>query len=309
MAGISAANLLNCRDASMPMLLRAFNMIANDDNGEVKQLFFAVGRQRLKLLRWVLTAIDPSGETERELGAGDGTGEALIERISSVLKKQNPARTQEFAAFAEGTAADNVQRRLWHMLLGTAEMVQNSESSSPSSPFSRPCSGDTTFEPTVASSPIPQAEPSAVSSLVKREEKATKRLWHSDDGAGPSDKSTAAEEDPLDGLIKQLEESIAVDKAKLAAAAASPDPEEPPLDPRLCASYRQAAERLVKAGESLMQGPPSRLPPLVLNDEDGKLVAAAREALEALRSNLLHATLLNALEGRAKIRPRDTRFK
>ncbi|XP_054928782.1 uncharacterized protein [Dermacentor andersoni] len=308
MAGISAANLLNCRDASM--LLGAFNMIANDDNGEVKQLFFAPGRQRLELLRWVLTAIDPSGKTEQELGAGDGTREALTERISSVLKRLNPARAQDFAAFAEGTAADSDQTRLWHMLLGTAEMVQNSEGSSASSTFSRPCSGSMTFKPMVASTPMPQVGPSVVSSSSdKREGKAAKCLWHSDNGARPSDKSTVAEEDPLDVLIKQLEESIRVDKAMLAAAAASPEPEEPPLDHRLCASYRQAAERLVKAGKSLMQGPPSHLPPLVLDDKDGRLVAAARASLEALKSNLFHATLLNALEGHAKNRSCGTRFK
>lgn len=312
MAGISAANLLTCRDASM--LLSAFNMVANDDRGgEVKQLFFAPGRQRFELLRWVLTAIDPTGKTERELGAGDESLEALIERITSVLKKLNPARAREFAAFAVGTAPYSDQTRLWRALLGTAEMVQNSEGSSAasaSSTFTRPGTARITFKPTVASTPMPQVEPSvASSSSVKHEGKAAKCLWHSDSGSGPSAKLAAAEEDPLEKLIQKLEESIRIDKTKLAAAAVSQEPEEPPLDDQRCASYRQAAERLVRAGQRLMQGQPSRVPPLVLDDEDREVVAAARTSLEALQSNLLHATLLNALEGRAKNRPRGTRFK
>lgn len=279
-------------------------MVANDDRGgEVKQLFFAPGRQRFELLRWVLTAIDPTGKTERELGAGDESLEALIERITSVLKKLNPARAREFAAFAVGTAAYSDQTRLWRSLLGTAEMVQNSEGSSAASTFQA-------FKPTVASTPMPQVEPSvASSSSVKHEGKAAKCLWHSDSGSGPSAKLAVAEEDPLEKLIQKLEESIRIDKTKLAAAAVSQEPEEPPLDDQRCASYRQAAERLVRAGQRLMQGQPSRVPPLVLDDEDREAVAAARTSLEALQRNLLHATLLNALEGRAKNRPRGTRFK
>lgn len=293
------------------MLLSAFNMVANDDrSGEVKQLFFAPGRQRFELLRWVLTAIDPTGKTERELGAGDESLEALIERITSVLKKLNPARAREFAAFAVGTATYSDQTRLWRSLLGTAEMVQNSEGSSASSTFTRPGTARITFKPTVASTPMPQVEPSvASSSSVKHEGKAAKCLWHSDSGSGPSAKLVVAEEDPLEKLIQKLEESICIDKTKLAAAAASQEPEEPPLDDQHCASYRQAAERLVRASQCLIQGQPSRVPPLVLDDEDREVVPAARTSLGALQRNLLHATLLNALEGHAKNRPRGTRFK
>lgn len=298
MSGMSVADLVKCRDASV--LLGAFDMHANDRSSDVKHLFFAPSRQRLELLRWVLIAIDPSGNTEREL-AGDDSIEALTKRVTSVLLKLNPRRTKEFAAFAEGTAPGGEQKRLWQLLLGSAELAQSSEASSRSS--TAPCTANMTFKPTVASTPMPQLELATMSSSsVKHEGKTGRCLWRSDDKPIPVSKA-ADEKDPLDHLVNRLEESIRLNKAKLDAAVVLQEPNEAPLDALLCRSYYQAAERLVKAGERLSEVPPPCVPPVRLGEEDEKLVADTVATLETLKTNLFYATVLRALNGHAKDKP------
>lgn len=298
MSGMSVTDLAKCRDASV--LLGAFDLHANDRSSDVKHLFFAPSRQRLELLRWVLIAIDPSGSSEREL-AGDDSIEALTKRVTSVLLKLNPRRAKEFAAFAEGTAPESEQKRLWQLLLGSAEFGQNSEASSRSS--TAPCTANMTFKPTVASTPMPQVEPVTVSSSnVKHEGKTGRCLWRSDDRPVPVSKA-ADGKDPVDHLVNRLEESIRLNKAKLDGAVASQEPDEAPLDVLLCRSYRQAAERLVKAGERLSEVPPPCVPPVRLDEEAEKLVADTTTTLEALKANLYCATALRALNGYAKDKP------
>ncbi|KAH7973319.1 hypothetical protein HPB52_024127 [Rhipicephalus sanguineus] len=103
MSGMSVADLVKCRDASV--LLGAFNMHTNDDgDDEIHDFFFAPGLERLELLCWVLVAIDPSGKHERELNTGEDSAAALTKRATSVLSHLNPRRVKEFAAFARGTA-------------------------------------------------------------------------------------------------------------------------------------------------------------------------------------------------------------
>ncbi|KAL1460395.1 hypothetical protein MTO96_043317 [Rhipicephalus appendiculatus] len=252
MSGMSVADLVKCRDAAV--LQGAFNMQANDDgDDEIRDLFFAPGLERLGLLRWVLITIDPSGKHERELNTGDDSAEALTKRLAKVLSYLNPRRAEEFAAFARGTAPISQQKPIWELLLGTAEFVQNppEEESWGSSTASR--AADMTFKPTVASTPMPQVEPAAASSSnVKHEGKAAKCLWQPDDLAA-SGATAAAGTNPVDDLIEQLEKAVQFSKERLAALEASQEPEEPPLDAALCASYRRAVEQLVTAGDCMMQ--------------------------------------------------------
>ncbi|XP_037499328.1 uncharacterized protein LOC119373376 [Rhipicephalus sanguineus] len=305
MSGMSVADLVKCRDASV--LLGAFNMHTNDDgDDEIHDFFFAPGLERLELLCWVLVAIDPSGKHERELNTGEDSAAALTKRATSVLSHLNPRRVKEFAAFARGTAPVSKQKPIWELLLGTAEFVQNLEEGSSGSSAAS-CAADMTFKPTVASTPMPQAEPTVASlSNMKHEGKAAKCLWQSDDLAAPGVKS-AAGTDPVDHVIEQLEEAILVSKKRLAALEASQEPEEPPLDAPLCARYRRAAEELARAGDCMAQVPPPRVPPVVLDEEGEKLIADTLNFLRAFRNNVCYATLLNAMEGHAqKGRSRDT---
>ncbi|KAH7932590.1 hypothetical protein HPB51_029211 [Rhipicephalus microplus] len=155
MSAMSVLDLVKCHDASM--LLGAFNMHCmqevGDEDGEIRDLFFAPGTKRLELLRWVLIAIDPSGKHARELNTGDDCTE---ESLTKVLSYLNPRRVKEFAAFVRGTAPVREQKVIWELLLGTADFVQNTPEDESSGFSTASWSTAMTFKPTVASTPMPQ---------------------------------------------------------------------------------------------------------------------------------------------------------
>lgn len=306
MSGMSVLDLVKCHDASM--LLGAFNMHCmeevGDEDGEIRDLFFAPGTKRLELLRWVLIAIDPSGKHARELNTGDDCTE---ESLTKVLSYLNPRRVKEFAAFVRGTAPFREQKVIWELLLGTADFVQNPPEDESSGFATASWSTAMTFKPTVASTPMPQVEQAgASSSNVKHEGTAARCLWQTDDLSKAGEKREA-ETEYFDNLIKVLEKGVQFSKERLAALEASQEPEEPPLNMALCEYYGQTVKHLMKARKAMLEMPPPSVPPVVLDEEGEKLIAKAKEYLEDFRTQVCCTTMLKALAGSAEAhKPRGT---
>ncbi|KAL3197129.1 hypothetical protein MRX96_045015 [Rhipicephalus microplus] len=169
MSAMSVLDLVKCHDASM--LLGAFNMHCmqevGDEDGEIRDLFFAPGTKRLELLRWVLIAIDPSGKhaqallpsANRRLSGSCSWGRQISFRIPP---------EDESSGFSTAS---------WSTAM--------------------------TFKPTVASTPMPQVEQAgASSSNVKHEGTAARCLWQTDDLSEAGEKREA-ETEYLDNLFSK----------------------------------------------------------------------------------------------------------
>ncbi|XP_077532223.1 uncharacterized protein LOC144144593 isoform X2 [Haemaphysalis longicornis] len=138
-------------------MLDALNTCAEGDRDY--KLFFEPSRDRLKLLHRVLLFTDRDGSFERRASQAKSK-EEIAECILKDLTRLNYQRANEFAAFVQGAASVSDQKRIWTLLLETAEYVQKKRSCSRQGKKTH----NLTFEPPVTSTPLQSGlplEPSA----------------------------------------------------------------------------------------------------------------------------------------------------
>ncbi|XP_077543467.1 uncharacterized protein LOC144155728 isoform X2 [Haemaphysalis longicornis] len=152
---------LDCDENTGPedpaRMLHALNTCARGDRDY--GLFFEPSRERLKLLHRVLLFTDRDGSFERRASQAKSK-EEIAECILKDLVRLNYKRADEFAAFVQGAASVSDQKRIWTLLLETAEYVEKKRSSSRQGKKTH----NLIFEPPVTSSPLQSGltpEPSA----------------------------------------------------------------------------------------------------------------------------------------------------